>query len=184
MSNDFFMIDETAMPPGRWFPGDYRSTDFQDRKRLDQLEPCKGVFTIDPGDGGRALDFSLTAFGLPIASVPLAEAIAKVAGNDIHLVPAQIKGYGEYRFIQCLKVLDCVEESRSEFQTFNEDAPSPSRRGEYSDFSRLVVDPARIPPGTNMFLLARWRVRPIVSGALKKVLDQSGDLGVNFTSVT
>ena len=184
MSRDFYMIDENALPRGRWFLGDFRSTNFEDRKRLDRREPCTGTFTIDPGSGGNALNFSLTAFGLPIATVPVAEAIAAIADADVHLVPARIKGYGEFRFVQCLRVVDCVDESHSIFETFEEDAPIPSMRGEYSGFSRLVVEEPKIPADAHMFFVARWCVRPVVSRKVTRALLDAGGLGVRFVPVS
>ena len=179
MNRQYYMVEENALPQGRWILGNFRSTDFEDRRRLGRQEPCKGVFTVDPGDGGRALEFSLTAFGLPIATINLAETISRIAGDDVHLVPVRIKGYGEFRFVQCLRVLDCLDESRAVFQVLGDDDPTPSMRGQYS-VSKLIVDPARIPADAHMFHVARWCVRPVISSALRQVLVETGSVGVDF----
>jgi hypothetical protein len=178
------MVDENALPSGRWFLGDFRSTDFQDRQRIGRLEPCKGSLVVDPGEGGSALNFSLTAFGLPIATLDVADAISTIAKDDVHLVPVQIRGYGEFRFVQCLRALDCVDETRSTFETFDIDAPINSMRGNYSDFSKLVIDPSRVPANAHMFHVSRWRVRPIISSAIMRALIQAGNLGVAFINVS
>jgi hypothetical protein len=180
----YYMIDENALPPGRWFPGDFRSTDFEDRRRIGQGKPCRGIFTVDPGSGGRALDFSLTAFGLPIATLSLADAIKKIAGDDVHMVPVRARGYGEFRFVQCLRAVDCVDEGRSIFDLFEEDAPTPAMRGEYSGFRPLIIDVSKVSVNTHMFFIERWRVRPIVSETLKEALLSSGDVGVDFVPVS
>jgi hypothetical protein len=180
----YYMIEENALPLGRWILGDFRSSDFLDRRRLGNGEPCRGAFTIDPGDGGRALDFSFTAFGLPIATLPIANSISSIAGSDIHLVPARVKGYGEYRFIQCLRSLDCVDKGRSTFDIYEDDAPVPARRGEYSAFTKLMIDTSRVPPNAHMFFIEKWRVRPIVSEAVKDVLTAASEIGVKFVPAT
>ena len=183
MIERFFMVEETALPKGRWFTGDFTSTDREDRRRLDRLEKCRGRFTIDPGFGGKALAFSLTAFGLPIATIDLAEQVVQIAGEDVHLVPTDIAGYGEYRFIQTLRELDCVDESRSTFETFGDDAPSASMRGEHSAFTSLTLDAAKIPQDAHFFHVARWRLRPIVSRQVRETLEKGGILGVTFVDV-
>ena len=184
MTHKYFKIEDDVHVTDRWFLGDFHSTDFQDRRRFGICEPCRGIFTVDPGDGGSAPNFSLTAFGLPIAALPVAETISKIAADDVHLVPVRIKGHGEFRFVQILRALDCVDESRSEFESYEDDAPVPSRRGEYSSFHTLVVDQAKIPANAHMFHIAKWRVRPIVSEAVRSALMEAGDLGVKFLSAS
>jgi hypothetical protein len=176
----FFMLEENVHVRNRWFLGDFQSTDSGDRERLTGYAPCIGTFDIDPGDGGRPMDFSLTAYGLPIASKVLAHTISELAGNKVKLVDAHIRGYGEFKFVQCLNSIDCVDRTNSKFDVFEDDDLIASRRGRIKAFLKFVVRPESIPPDAHFFHAGGWNFRPIVSEEMKRIILSNGENAVKF----
>ena len=180
MNKSFFVLEENVHIRDRWFLGDFQSTDSGDRQRLTSHTPCIGTFDIDPGEGGRPMDLSLTAYGLPIASKRLALLIARLAGNKVKLVNARIRGYGEFAFVQCLHSIDCVDRISSRFDLFDNDDPIESRRGKFKAFLKLIVKPESIPNDAHFFYADGWSFRPVVSEEMKQVILSTGENSVKF----
>jgi hypothetical protein len=174
------MLEENVHIRNRWFLGDFQSTDSSDQQRLASYTPCIGTFDIDPGEGGRPLDFSLTAYGLPIASKRMAPLIARLTGNKVRLVDARIRGYGEFMFVQCLSSIDCVDRRKSSFDVFDNDDWIESRRGKFKAFVKLVVKPESIPSDAHFFHADGWSFRPIVSDEMKQIILSTGENSVKF----
>jgi hypothetical protein len=66
------------------------------------------------------MDFTITAFAVPIVSSKVAAAIESHARGDVQRVPAAIKGHFGFEALNVLRLVDCIDESKSEFQKWTE----------------------------------------------------------------
>jgi hypothetical protein len=65
---------------------------------------------------GTPQDFSFTLGDVPIVNARVANILNEMAGNDVQLIPAQIKGHpGRYAVLNVLRSEACVIEGRSMF---------------------------------------------------------------------
>jgi hypothetical protein len=120
------------------------------------------------------MDFTITAFGVPIVSSKVAAAIESQAGGDVQRVPAAIKGHFGFEALNVLRIVECIDESKSEFQKWTERDNRPDRLGHYRSVTKLRLDTTRISESDHIFRLAGWEVTLVVSEKLKQVIEQLG----------
>src|SRR4051812_9017575 len=76
---------------------------------------------------GLPLDFSMTVLDVPIATAKLAQRIATVAGSDVQRVPVLLRGQEGHEALNALRVVRCLDESRSEFIKWTEPDNRPDK---------------------------------------------------------
>jgi hypothetical protein len=180
----FDLTDELSIP-GRWHLGDVMRGGDSMKVKLESRRPvADGPVDVMVTDKGRSLDFSLTAYNVPIASDRLALAIALVAGADLQRLPAVIGGRRGYEVLHCTHLVDCLDEGRTEFTKWTKDDFRPDKAGEYHIVRGLTVDTDRIPPDAHFFRIAGWAVALIVSEELKAAMEHAGCLGARFADVS
>jgi hypothetical protein len=116
----------------------------------------------------------------------LADAIATVVPDDVRLVPVSVVGnlrHDAFAIPHCLRAIDCLDETKSDFIKWTERDERPDRLGEYRAVTKLVIDPGRIPPAVHMFRLAHWPVVMIVSDVVKAAMEKAGCAGAKFEGV-
>jgi hypothetical protein len=185
MPRRYFELNRRTGIPNRWFLGDHRTRYPEDGANLFFGKPCRSkTVTIDPGDdGGRGLAFSITAFNIHVARDSLARQLADLAGDDVQILKASLRGFSGYSCVHCIRTIECVDEARSEFDRYPIDDPYPDRRGQYRGFGKLVIDPDRVPENVHVFRAAGWPITYLVSPAVKKLLSQYDRIAVKFGSV-
>ena len=180
----FRLTDELGIS-GRWHLGDVVRDGSSMKVALESRRPVSdGPVEVEVTDRGRGLDFSLTAYNVPIGSTHLALAIALVAGADVQRLPASIEGEHGYEVLHCTRLVECLDERRTEFTKWTKDDFRPDRAGHYHIVRGLTVDPARIPSDAHFFRIARWAVALIVSEELKAAMEHAGCLGARFDDVS
>lgn len=86
--------------------------------------------------------------------------------------------------LNALRMVRCIDESRSEFDKFTEDDPvRPDLAGQYSSVPKLIIDPKLIPPDAHFFRIQDWEVALLVSEAVKDAMERVGCVGATFTDV-
>lgn len=133
---------------------------------------------------GRQLDFFLTSFAVPIATVRLAGAVAGVAGADLQRIPVLIDNATGYEVLNALRVIKCVDEQRSEFIKWTKDDHRADKAGQYRSVTRLLLDAKLVPEHAQIFRIDGWKVCLIVSEAVKGVMEEVGCFGASFELVT
>lgn len=180
----FRLTDELGIP-GRWHLGDVMRGGYSMKVKLESRRPViDGPVDVEVTDKGRGLDFSLTAYNVPIASNRLALAIAVVAGSNLQRLPATIGGNGGYEVLHCTRLVNCLDESRTEFTKWTKDDFRPDKAGEYHIVRNLMVDPDRIPIDAHFFRIGGWAVALIVSQELRAAMEHAGCLGARFADVS
>jgi hypothetical protein len=116
---------------------------------------------------GRVLDFSLTSFNVPIASLPIAELVRTIAKSDVQVVPVIVAGQPSMAALNVTK-----DDHRADVA------------GTYRQVTKLVLDRALIPTDAHFFLVGGWEVAFVVSESLKTAIEHLSVTGAEFTSVT
>ena len=133
---------------------------------------------------GRPLDYTMAGRGMPVASERAAQVFARVAPDDVQIIPVTVEGHQEpYFIIHALHAIECVDEARSEgIQWWTEADGRPERIGDYSAVDVLRIEPARVA-GHHLFRVKRWEVALIVSAHLRAELERANLTGLRFIPV-
>jgi hypothetical protein len=181
---DHFQLHDDVEIPHRWHLDEVRSGGSEPQLRTGIVQTdLAGPLTVDVSRVGRALDFSLTSFAVPIASAAIASEIARIPGPDLQCFPVKIGGQLGFEVLNVIRVVDCLDESRSEFIKWTEHDQRPDRLGRYRQVTRLHLDRARIPVDAHVFRVKGWLIAMIVSGAVKEAMERVGCLGAKFEPV-
>jgi hypothetical protein len=144
--------------------------------------PGDVTFTMNPDfpDDRLLVDAVMNPSSAIVASPRLAGAMAERAPGDVELLPVRIIDHkcklasAEYVVVHPVKALDAVDRERSVFDlVYN----SPL----FDSFSRLVIDPTRVPPERQIFRLQGvWRLI-VARRELVQVIEGLGLKGVGWT---
>jgi hypothetical protein len=141
--------------------------------------------SVSVSQPGKALDFSLTSFGVPVTKTKLAQAITTIAGNDLQVVPLNIENHGTgFVLVQCTSVIACLDEVRSEWLKWTKADHRADLAGQYRMVSRLHVKTTSIPKGVQFFRIDGWSVALVVSETVRRVMEVTGCVGAKFEEVT
>jgi hypothetical protein len=129
---------------------------------------------------GRVLDFSLTSFNAPVATSSIADAVRGIAGSDVQCLPVDITGQPGMTVLNALRVVRCVDETRSEFIKWTREDHRADLAGQYRQVTKLVLAPDGVPFDAHFFRVEGWLVALIVSEAVKEAMERVGCMGVKF----
>ena len=184
MTRFYDLSDQVDAVPDRWHLDWARLRDgtepaLSDGVRFESLE--RPVIPVT--HSGLVLDFSLTSFGVPVATKVLADAVAAVARSDVQCVPVEIPGYGELVALNSLRIVRCIDDKRSEFIKWTKRDHRADLAGTYRQVTNLVLDRKAIPPDAAFFRLKGWEVALIVSEPVKMAMERAGCFGAKFTEI-
>jgi hypothetical protein len=130
--------------------------------------------------GSHALDFTLGSFDMPVVVPSLAQLLQACCGNTIQIVSASVPELGKsVRIINALKILDAIDEQRSEITWWTEEDGRPAKVGTYAGIGNLVIKGQKIE-GALIFRLKDWELPLIVNEELKDMLEKAQATGVVF----
>jgi hypothetical protein len=121
---------------------------------------------------------------VPVAADGLANAILRVVKGDLQVIPLEIDDAGCFGVLNSTRIVDCLDESESEFIKWTKDDHRPDLAGNYQMVTRLVVDKSRIPADAHAFRIHGWRIALIVSETVKAAMEEIGCFGALFEDVT
>lgn len=180
----FELLDDVTVPQ-RWQLGEVRAQDgTEPRLRVGIRQPDVGPLEAEVTKPGRVLDFSLTSFAVPIAAASLANAIVAIAGSDVQCLPVNVAGQAGMLALNVVRVVRCIDETRSEFLKWTARDHRADLAGQYRQVTRLVVDPASIPADARFFRPEGWLVALVVSERVKAAMERAGCLGAKFVEVS
>jgi hypothetical protein len=131
-------------------------------------------------DRGEPCDFTVTAFNVPIATTELANAIEAVASSDVQLVPLAIEAHPRFFALNSIRVVSCVDESRSEFVKWTAGDQRADKTGQFKQVSKLVLNRSAIPSDAHFFRIEGWRVALVVSADVMTAMVRVGCVGAKF----
>lgn len=180
----YFELFDDVSVPNRWHLGVVTLADGTEPRLISgaPLDPESDV-AIPISRPGRALDFSLTSYAVPVANRSVAVAIASIAGSDLQIVPAEISGHERMVVLNVLRVVKCLDEIESEFIKWTKQDHRADLAGQYRQVTKLVLDLDAIPPDAHIFRIEGWVVGLIVSEQVRHAMERVGCVGAKFIDV-
>ncbi|WP_408022408.1 imm11 family protein [Sorangium sp. Soce836] len=178
----FQLVDDVSIPQ-RWHIGEVTADDgWEPPFWAGSAFQGSPIATISRP--GIPLDFSLTSFAVPVATRRVAQAIGSVADDDLQRIPLRIHGHVGFEVLNALRVVKCLDESRSEFTKWTERDHRADLAGQYRGVTKLRIEPANVPNDAHFFRIEGWLVALIVSDSVKLAMEQIGCRGAKFQEVT
>lgn len=144
----------------------------------------KGSIDVPIQYKGPALDFTFSAFDVPIVSRSLYELIQNFVEKNIQLFPVHIKGYADqYNILHVSTAIKCIDEETSEFIKWRSEDGRPDKIGQIRMLTKLRLNPSLIDEDVHIFRLKEWEIALIVSEKLKQILETSGITGIKYQEV-
>ncbi len=138
-------------------------------------------------DDGDPDDVLVNHLMIPIFSPRLKKNIEKITMKEIEFLPLKIiKPSGSiinsFYIANIVNVIEAVDKKKSEFDIFPNDFPNPNMRGKISFFKKLILNKKAIK-NNNIFRLAEYKEKIIVSGKVKEVFVKNNYTGYKFSEV-
>lgn len=146
---------------------------------LDNFEPLKGTIS----HSGLPLEFTLTSFNVPVTNMSLARAVSHIANADVQCLPIEVGNQNKYNVLNAIRVVPCIDETRSEFIKWTGNDHRADLAGQYRQVTKLVVSSVSIPKDANFFRIKDWLVALIISEPVKEVMESVGCFGAKFIEV-
>jgi len=190
MSTRYFDLSEDVYVPERWHldtPLDSQGQELGSRLFM-RGEPAQvqGRIRVPLYQSGKPLDFSLADVGsIPVVSEKAASLLAKMAPNDIQLLPVEVDSRSEpYFLVNVLRIVKCIDDETSEeVKYWKPEDGRPEKVGKYRAVYGMRIDPTKVGDA-KVFRPWGWTVPLIVSEDIKEALERAGVTGMSFTEVT
>lgn len=134
-------------------------------------------------EAGVPLEFSTSSFAVPIVSRRLAIAMKELAKDDLQIVEVVIPEEPDNVVINPLRVIQCVDEARSEFIKWTEHDHRSDLAGQYRSLMKPVLLNRAIPADVHIFRIWGSLVELVVSDTMKGTMEQTGCFGATFTEI-
>ncbi|RKG59239.1 hypothetical protein D7V80_37140 [Corallococcus sp. CA054B] len=187
----FYDLHDDFRAPNRWEPGD--PLDLEDKEVGDVWMFTAGRPVNPPGplhipneQRAAPLDFSLAGAGLtPVVHPRVAAVFARLAPEDVQLIPVHIEGQPEpYFLVVATRLIRCVDEAAClEVLRYGPGDGVPARVGQYRSVRGLRIDPTQVGRA-RVFRPWGWPVTLVVSEVVKEALEKEGVTGARFTPIT
>ncbi len=186
----YFKLSEDVHVPGRWeldAPIDSKGQELGSwlflRGAPVHLEDPLHVPLCQPG---KALDFSLADAGaIPIVHSKVADILARMAPQDVQLIPVSVDSQSEpYFLVNVIRTVKCIDDQTSEEVVYwTPEDGVPEKVGTYFSVSGMRMDPMRVGDA-RVFRTWGWHIALIVSEDIKEALERAGVTGVSSKEVT
>jgi|SRR5581483_5158008 len=188
-SESYYRIEaDDKHSANRWFLDEPVAEDGEeiDAREFISAVPYRGprprIVPID--EGGKRVAFNLAAFDMPVVSREVADAIERLSPGVCEHFPVLIDSHIDgYEILNVLPACRCVDENRTLIERWTEEDGRPDKVGQYRTMLNLTIDPTRVS-GRDIFRVAGWEIALIVSGRLRRDLEQIKRLGLEFVPVT
>ena len=133
---------------------------------------------------GKRLAFSFAGFDVPFVTSEIAVRLSQVLGGQAQFPELSIDGaVSEHQILVVTKTVRCVDERLSEFTKWGPTDQRPDKEGEYRTFSRLRLDPARVPSDATIFRVWGWKQALIVTDPIARLLQSWVPTGLTYEAV-
>jgi hypothetical protein len=170
---------------GRWHLGDLTQCDAGAALELWRGSSVSdGILAqVEITHPGKALQFCLTSFGVPVAERRLACAIMENASENLQVFGVTVPGYRDFNVLNSVRVLKCLDETRSSFVKWTISDHRPDLAGQYRMVTNLRIDSRQVPPDAHFFRVEGWLTALIVSEKIKSTMESCGCFGAKFQNV-
>jgi hypothetical protein len=183
----YFEMDDFAEIQGRWWlktPRDASGALIDPELfRNGQLLNLRPPLTISIRYDGEPLDWTFADFNMPVVSKRTATLLRSMCGNDFQSFDATIEGYsGDFEVINFLKVIQCLDETKSDVMFWKEEDGRSDKVGQYRQVANMRIDSSQIV-NADIFRIAGWEIALIVSERIKVEFEMEKITGVRFVEV-
>lgn len=188
-SSERLKLKDVELPAGWYLGRVFDSAGAQTAPRSftrGQVVAALFALRVEQEISGLSVGFTFAARGVPIVTRGVGEIIAELAGSEVQLLPVTVDGdAGQYFILNVLKVIWCLDESRSWIERWTAADGRPEKIGQYRTiaYHQMFIDPARTE-GAQVFRLGGWELEVIVSERVRAALESHGVTGVTFHRVT
>jgi hypothetical protein len=146
--------------------------------------PDPGRLKLPTDVPGRALDFSLAAFGAPVVSSRVASIFADLAPEDVQTWPVEIEGQpDQFSVLVAAKLIRCIDDKASEkVRLWTPQDGRPEKVGMYRDVWGMRIAPSQVGDA-KVFRPWGWVITLIVREEIKDALERIGAIGTKFSEV-
>lgn len=185
----YFKLSQEVEGSGGWDLGNPTNAQGQEvdnpwmfREGLPVPEP--GRLSIPIGRPGKALDFTLAGFSIPVVHVRVASIFNALAPRDVQILPADIHGKpDQFCILVATRLVRCIDDKASEeVEYWTPEDERPEKLGQYRDVYGMRIDPSKVGDA-KVFRTWGWTVALIVSEELKEALEHIGATGTKFKEV-
>jgi len=180
----YFRLLDNINYPQRWYLGDILPDEnnwkFTYGSKVDELLLSKHM-TVDVYENGNPMDYTTTeGYVVPVISKSLKRALE--FANDIQFLPVIIEEI-QYYIMVVVSLIDCVNESESEFDLYTkDDLVRPDKAGEYKSFYKIKIDEKKTN-GKDIFRLKGYDIAIIISEKIKNIIESINPLTSKFIEV-
>ena len=117
---------------------------------------------------GRALDFTLADFSMPVASKALAERLDHLAPGAIQRFPVEIEGQqAQYEVLNLQRSVRCLDERASKIEWWAPEDGRPDKVGQYRMILEEVINPS-LAGAAPIFRLGGWLVEIVCTDLITR----------------
>jgi len=183
----FFRVVMNPTIRNCWFPGEPITID---RKEVDAREFIQGKvfhgptpFRVPLDKNGKAVQFILAAFDMPIISQRVGELLTDMSSGEIQRFPIIIEpSIHGYEILNVTSTIDCLDENISEIMKWTPEDCRPDQVGKYRMVTNITIDPSRTD-NKHLFRVRGWEIALIVSEKIVRALESFSDLAIVFQPV-
>jgi hypothetical protein len=189
MGSHFYRVVANPEVLDPWFLGEPLDSDgkpIDARSFVDDARPYDGPLPIEVPikKPGRAVEFGLEAFDMPVVADRIAAALKKFEPVQIEFFPVRVGCYATgFQIVNVISAVECIDERRTNIMWWKADDGRPDKTGKYRMITNLTLNPSRCD-GHHIFRIKGWEIALIVSEPLKQALEAMDGLGVTFLQVT
>lgn len=135
---------------------------------------------VAQGGQGPDVEFSFGFGNMPVVRRPLAEAILRAAPGEIQPVDVVIaEADTDFVVLNALKLIECLDESRSVTTSLLDRDRAHGRTGKYSMVARVHLRYDRVGDA-QLFRLTEWPMALMASERVVEVLEEFAATGVRW----
>jgi hypothetical protein len=140
---------------------------------------------IPIGRPGRALDFTLAGFSIPVVHIRVASVFTELAPRDVQVLPVDIQGQpDQFCILVATRLVRCIDDKASEeVEYWTPEDGRPEKVGQYRDVYGMRIDPTKVGDA-KVFRTWGWTIALIISEDIKEALERAGVTGLKFKEVT
>ncbi|WP_224248038.1 imm11 family protein [Hyalangium gracile] len=132
---------------------------------------------------GTPLDFTEANVSVPVVHVRVASVFARLAPDDVQLLPVDVEGQpDQYLILVATRLIDCIDEKASRFDRWTPEEGVLHKIRRYPVMYELRIDKEKVG-SAKVFRLEGWTSGPIVSEEIKDALEHMGATGTRFEEV-
>jgi hypothetical protein len=189
MPKKYFKLSQDVEGAGGWDLGNPTDPQGQEvdnpwmfREGVPVQEP--GRLMIPIGRPGRALDFTLAGFSIPVVHVKVASIFAELAPRDVQILPVELPGQpDQFCILVATRLIQCIDDQASEeVEHWTPEDGHPEKVGHYRDVYGMRIDPSKVDDA-KVFRTWGWTIALIVSEDIKEALEHIKATGTKFKEV-